>query len=106
MKRLLTILILLVPMIALHAGHQQDAIQKVKYKKGPAFIYRVTLADKQGTPYSLDHPSRFLSRRSIERRRRQGLPLDSTDLPVNSRYLRQIEKEKTVIIGQSRIQAL
>ena len=104
MKRLLTILILLVPLLTLHAGHQQDAIQKVKYKKGPAFIYRVTLADKQGTPYSLEHPSRYLSRRSIERRKRQGLPLDSTDLPVSSRYLRQIEKTTVSIIGQSRWQ--
>ena len=104
MRQLLTILILLAPVLALHAGHQQDAIRKVKYKKGPAFIYRVTLADKQGTPYSLDHPSRFLSRRSIERRRRQGLPLDSTDLPVSSRYLRQIEKTAVSIVGQSRWQ--
>ena len=104
MKRLLTILILLAPMLALQAGHQQDATKKIKYKKGPAFIYRVTLADKQGTPYSLEHPSRYLSRRSIERRRRQGLPLDSTDLPVSSHYLRQIEKTAVSIVGQSRWQ--
>jgi hypothetical protein len=40
----------------------------------------------------LAHPSRFLSHRSLARRKRQHLELDSTDLPVSPRYIRQIEK--------------
>jgi subtilisin family serine protease len=47
---------------------------------------------------------RFLSRRSVERRRRQGLPLDSTDLPVSERYIRMVEHNEVVVIGQSRWQ--
>ena len=65
---------------------------KRKYPGGKFFIYRYTLKDKQGSPYSIEHPGRWLTHKSIERRKRQGLAVDSTDLPVSSKYLRQIEK--------------
>ena len=65
---------------------------KGKHPNGKQYIWRYTLADKQGTPYSLDHPTRWLSRKSVERRRRQGLSLDSTDLPVSSVYLRTMKQ--------------
>ena len=81
-----------------------DPISRIPYKHGPAYIYRVSLTDKQGCGYSLDHPTRFLSRRSVERRKRQGLPLDSTDLPVSERYMRQIVHDGITVIGQSRWQ--
>ena len=38
---------------------------------------------KQGTPYSVDSANRFLSQRSLDRRQRLGISIDSTDLPVN-----------------------
>lgn len=65
---------------------------KVKYPGGKYYIWRYTLKDKQGTPYSIEHPGRWLSHKSIERRKRQGLAIDSTDLPVSSKYLRLFEK--------------
>ena len=65
---------------------------KEKQPSGKQYIWRYTLTDKQGSPYSLDHPTRWLSRKSVERRRRQGLQLDSTDLPVSGKYLRTMEK--------------
>ena len=65
---------------------------KMRYPGGKFYIYRYTLKDKQGSPYSLDHPSRWLSHKAVERRRRQGLAVDSTDLPVSSTYLRLFEK--------------
>ena len=65
---------------------------KMKYPGGKFYIWRYTLKDKQGTSYSLDHPGRWLSHKSIERRRRQGLELDSTDLPVSAHYLKDLEK--------------
>ncbi len=86
------------------AATQQESNRRVKYKYGPAYIFRVSLTDKQGTGYTLDRPTRFLSHRSVARRRRQGLPLDSTDLPVSKRYVRMIEKHDVTIIGQSRWQ--
>ena len=66
-------------------------------------MYRVTLADKQHSNYSLNHPGRWLSSKSIERRRRQGLELDSTDLPVSPYYVRQLNSQKGLeVVGRSR----
>ena len=84
------------------SGWAQDRAPKVRNKECPSYIFRVTLRDKQETPYSLERPTRFLSRRSVERRKRQGLPLDSTDLPVAPKYVRQIASQKVNILGTSR----
>ena len=65
---------------------------KIKYPGGKYYIWRYTLKDKQGTTFSLDHPGRWLTHKSLERRRRQGLAVDSTDLPVSSKYLKLFEK--------------
>ncbi len=87
----------------LASAKKPDVAQRQKYKHGTSYIYRIYLSDKKGSPYSLAHPSRFLSRRSLDRRKRQHLALDSTDLPVNPRYIRQIEKNEEVsVIGHSR----
>ena len=75
---------------------------KEKYPGNKHFIFRYTLRDKAATTHTLDHPQRFLSRRSIERRQRQGLTLDSTDLPVPRRYVRQFEVEGAQVLGTSR----
>ena len=102
--RLLTIITLLLMVCGVWAAGQQEGIRRVRYKDGPTWIYRLSLTDKDGTGYSLEHPMRFLSRRSVERRKRQGLSVDSTDLPVNHRYVRLIERNGVTIIGQSRWQ--
>jgi len=74
---------------------------KKKYPGGKYFIYRYTLKDKEGSPYSIDHPGRWLTHKSVERRRRQGLAVDSTDLPVSSKYLRLIEKTSAETVRHS-----
>lgn len=52
---------------------------------------RLYLRDKNGTPFTLDKPEKYLSLKSIERRQKQHLPIDSTDLPVNPAYLQEIK---------------
>ena len=87
--RFITIKLILVALAcALEASAANSP--KIKYPGGKYYIWRYTLKDKQGSPYSLDHPGRWLSHKAIERRRRQGLKVDSTDLPVSQRYLRSI----------------
>lgn len=102
MQRLLLLLTVLLPTLLLHAT--PDVAERIKYKDGPAYIYRIYLSNKKGTPYSLERPSRYLSRRSVERRKRQALPLDSTDLPVNPAYTQQLERLGATIVGKSRWQ--
>lgn len=49
--------------------------------------YWVQFNTKTGTPYSINNPEAYLSQRSIERRNRQGIEIDSTDLPVNPAFV-------------------
>ncbi len=48
--------------------------------------YWVSFSDKNGTPYEIGRPSKYLSQRALERRRAQCIAIDSTDLPVSPRY--------------------
>ena len=105
MNKNLTISILLGALISLCCMTAMAARRVVPKR----YIYRYTLRDKQGSHYHLDTPQRWLSRKSIDRRRRQHLSLDSTDLPVSSHYLRQFvlphkeaEASHTAIVGTSR----
>lgn len=76
--------------------------RKKKFPGGKCYIYRFSLKDKTGSTFSIDRPQRFLSRESIERRRRQRLPIDTTDLPVCHHYIRQLQTKATGIVGTSR----
>ncbi len=54
---------------------------------GDTLKYRISLTDKAQTTYSLDRPQEFLSQKALDRRARQGLAVDSTDLPVSQVYV-------------------
>ena len=54
--------------------------------RGVQFAYQVSFTDKHGTSSFSDSLS-FLSPRSMARRGRQGIVLDSTDLPVTRAYV-------------------
>jgi len=55
-----------------------------------ARMYRLHLKDKGNTTFSLSKPEDFLSEKSIQRRIRQNLPVDSVDLPLDPNYLNAI----------------
>lgn len=59
----------------------QASAQEKTYK------YRICLRDKAKTEYTLNHPSDYLSERALERRMKQVLSIDSTDLPVCREYV-------------------
>ena len=73
------------------ASAQQDTLK-----------YRISLKDKAATEYSLKKPEKYLSAKAIERRRKQNLPIDSTDLPVCRKYIDEIRKQgvKIVVTGK------
>lgn len=60
--------------------------------------YRISLKDKAATEYSLKRPEKFLSKKAIERRRKQHLAIDSTDLPVCREYIDEIRKQGVRIV--------
>ncbi|WP_294479257.1 S8 family serine peptidase [uncultured Bacteroides sp.] len=63
-----------------------------QFTPGDTLKYRISLKDKAATEYSLQKPEKYLSQKSIERRKRQGLAVDSTDLPVCKKYVDAIRK--------------
>ena len=77
-------------------GTDVHAVSSDTYK------YRVSLKDKAATAYSLQQPEKFLSAKSVERRTKQGLPVDSTDLPVCRQYVDAIQAEgvKVLVAGK------
>ena len=57
----------------------------------PTTCYRISLSDKNNTPYSIDNPSQYLSPRALAKRARFNIPITEQDLPVNPQYLQQIK---------------
>ncbi|MEP7258626.1 MAG: S8 family serine peptidase [Flavitalea sp.] len=60
--------------------------------KAQSSLQLVKFTNKSGSVYSLAQPSAFLSAKSIQRRIKQKILIDSTDLPVNPAYLEGIKK--------------
>jgi serine protease AprX len=58
----------------------------------------IQLTDKKGTLHSLANPSTYLSAKAIERRSKQKIGIDSTDLPVSAAYLDSIRKVPNVTV--------
>jgi len=49
--------------------------------------YRITFSDKNNSPYSIERPEEFLSKRAIDKRKRFNIPITEQDLPVNPQYI-------------------
>lgn len=60
--------------------------------------YIVRFKDKGTNPYTLQNPSQYLTARSIARRTRYSIPLDSTDLPITPRYIDSVRLAGAVTI--------
>jgi Subtilisin-like serine proteases len=54
--------------------------------------YLISFTDKHNSPYRLDAPAAYLSERALQRRTRQHIAIDSTDLPVNPAYIDSLLK--------------
>ena len=66
------------------------------------YKYRVSLKDKVGTAFSIDKPQEFLSERALERRNRQQLPVDETDLPVSQVYVDELKGVGAKLVTSSK----
>lgn len=49
--------------------------------------YYLQFTDKNGSPYSINNPSAFLTQRAIQRRIKQNIPVTENDIPVNPQYI-------------------
>ncbi|MFN3851691.1 MAG: S8 family serine peptidase [Spirosomataceae bacterium] len=73
-----------------------NAFSQQKYR------YLVLLKDKIGTPFSINQPLDFLSQRAIDRRFKQGIRINESDLPPNPAYLTSITQTGATVVYKSR----
>lgn len=57
----------------------------------PATCYRLTLSDKNNSPYTISNPSAYLSERALAKRARFNIPITEEDFPVNPQYVQQVQ---------------
>ena len=76
------------------------AAKKTPFPGGKCTLFRVTLKDKKGTPYSLSHPDKYLSEKALQRRAKQKIELDSTDLPINPCYIEEVQKQGVTTVSK------
>jgi serine protease AprX len=58
--------------------------------------YVVVFKDKNNSPYKLSKPRQYLSLKSIQRRNKYNIAIDSSDLPVNPSYISQVVSKGAV----------
>lgn len=101
MKKVILVFVLL-SFVLIAVADSSGQPRKKKYPGGKTYMYRVELKDKCGTPFSLARPEEFLSPKSVARRVRQGLPVDSTDLPVSPEYVSAVSSEEVMVVSRSK----
>ncbi|MDR0332522.1 MAG: S8 family serine peptidase [Dysgonamonadaceae bacterium] len=70
--------------------------QNIEYK------FRVYLKDKGTTNYSVSEPEKFLSQVAIERRQRQNVAIDESDLPISRDYFTLVERAGGRVVSYSK----
>lgn len=95
MKKLLFSTLFIFFLVVAYASQKSDFTSYYKY--------RIWLKDKgDNVARWLRHPEKYLSERALERRLRQGLEVDVTDVPINSKYIKQIESAGLPVILRSK----
>ncbi|MDD2798297.1 MAG: S8 family serine peptidase [Bacteroidales bacterium] len=77
-------------------------IQSLMGSATTEYKFRVWLKDKNTSSFSLNKPDQFLSQRALERRSKQSIAIDSTDLPVCKHYLDILSQNGLQIVTTSR----
>jgi hypothetical protein len=65
-------------------------------------IYLIRFTDKKNNAYSIARPHEFLSIKAIERRSKQNIVFDETDLPVTQMYVDSLKKAGLEIMNVSK----
>lgn len=66
------------------------------------YKFRLLLKDKGTDIYSIDRPDEFLSKKALDRRKKQNIAVDSLDIPISQEYIRVLEKNGGMVVTKSR----
>ncbi|MDW7694746.1 S8 family serine peptidase [Flammeovirgaceae bacterium SG7u.111] len=64
--------------------------------------YLISFTDKLSSPFSITQPNEFLSEKALQRRAKQGIEIDESDLPVNSSYIDGLKRQGAEILYTSK----
>jgi len=64
--------------------------------------YSVYFTDKNDSPFSIEKPEEFLSQKSIDRRKKYGININTRDLPVNPSYIKELTDLGFIIVNTSK----
>ena len=67
-----------------------------------AFRYFVSFSNKANTTFSIDIPEEYLSEKTISKRLKFSIPIDSTDLPINKQYVDVLMSAGLIIENKSK----
>lgn len=90
---------LLILIIVCLAWHENLEAQPQETASGTYIIF---LKDKKNNSYKINEPATFLTHKALARRTRQGIAIDSTDLPVSRFYLDSLQKIGVKVYNASR----
>ena len=68
----------------------------------PAGRYWVQFNDKEQSDYHLERPEEFLSKRALQRRKDQNIPLEFNDLPVSRYYIDSLNLLGVPVVNTSK----
>jgi len=67
-----------------------------------AFRYFISFNNKANSDYSINTPEQYLSLKTIAKRQKYSIPIDSTDLPISVQYINVLALEGFVIENKSK----
>ena len=67
-----------------------------------AYRYFISFNNKANTNYSISTPEQYLSLKTIDKRQKFGIPIDSTDLPISVQYINVLTLDGFVIENKSK----
>lgn len=102
MRKLYLFLLLLIGIVDFSLAGINESVPKVKVKGPKTYMFRIQLKNKVGCGFTIADPSKYLSPKAIERRKKQMLPVDSTDLPVNQTYIQAVEQLGGKVVSKSK----
>lgn len=77
-------------------------IQQLAFSQSEKAFYLIKFKDKNVSDFSINTPTNYLSTKSIERRLKQHIAINTSDLPLNTSYTEQIKALNVKIIHRSK----
>lgn len=72
------------------------------HNSSQSYKFRLYLKDKGHTEYNISNPEKFLSPQSIERKQRQGVSIDQSDIPISNDYFHLISLSGGKVVSHSK----